>query len=162
MVYLFEISTVGVDVMDPMIYQLPYYSRHSNMECWNNKTAKNCKSHLNHSFNALALSCTKLDERIKQVCGEELSVNLGIQDRIKWICREEISKLQANALSHKGVSRMVENTEEYLKWMLEKNEDRWNDRASKQKKKKWEKEGDHQTSEENREGVKIEKCHFWL
>ena len=81
---------------------------------------KNCKSHLNHSFNALALSCTKLDH-IRQVCREELSVKEGIQDRIKRICREEISKLQANELSQKGISRMVANTEEYCNWKLGKN-----------------------------------------
>ena len=44
---------------------------------------QNCKSHLNHSFNALALRCTKLDERIRQVCREELSVKEIIQDRKK-------------------------------------------------------------------------------
>ena len=65
----------------------------------------------------------------RQVCREELSTKEGIQERIKRICREEISKLQ---LSQKGVSRMVDNTEEYCNWKLGKNEDRWNGRESRQ------------------------------
>ena len=109
------------------------------------------------------------------MCREELSVKEGIQDRIKRICREEISKLQANKLSQKGVSRMVDNTEEYCKLRLGKNEDRWNGGESKKtyiepianvvgvRKCKCDthelcKEGNHWTSEENREGVKREKC----
>ena len=75
---------------------------------------KNCKSHLNHSFNALALSCTELDERIRQVC-EELSIREGIQERITRICREEISKLQTKELSQRGVFSMVDNTKEYCR-----------------------------------------------
>ena len=136
---------------------------------------QNCKSHLNHSFNALALSCTELDERIRQVCREELSVKEGIQDRITRICREEISKLQANELSQKGVSRMVDNTEEYCKLKLGKNEDHWNGGESRKtyiepianvvgvRKCKCDtgelcKEGNHWTGKENREGVRRRKC----
>ena len=31
---------IGVGMIDRAIYQLPYYSRHSNMESWNKETAK--------------------------------------------------------------------------------------------------------------------------
>ena len=71
------------------------------------------------------------------MCREELSVKEGIQDRITRICREKISKLQTNELSQRGVFSMVDNTKEYCR--LGKN-------------------GNHWTSEENREEVKREKC----
>ena len=86
-----------------------------------------------HSFKALALRCTKLDENIRQVCRDELSVKEKIQDRIKRICREEISKLQANKISQTDVFRMVENPEEYCNGKLRKNGDRWNGEESRQK-----------------------------
>ena len=95
--------------------------QHGKLEQGNCQTRK---SHLNHSFNALALSCTELDERIRQVCREELSIREGIQDRITRICREEISKLQTKELSQRGVFSMVDNTKEYCK--LGKNGNRWN------------------------------------